>query len=90
MLKHIVTDALEHALSDEYHHSAVNKGCDHPYCEDAAQNCHCLVQFRIIVGLSVRSVDNIIIQQIFQHRDTEMLATALRKMQTNTSISRSL
>ena len=66
MLKHIVTDALQHALSDKYHHSAVNKGCDHPYCENAAQNCHCLVQLCIIGVCLSDQRDNIIIQQIFQ------------------------
>ena len=66
VLKHIVTDALEHALSDEYHHSAVNKGCDYTYCEDAAQNCHSLVQLCIIGVCLSDQRDNIIIQQIFQ------------------------
>ena len=66
MLKHIVTDALEHSLSDKYHHSAVDKGCDHPYCEDATQNCHSLVQLCIIGVCLSDQRDNIIIQQIFQ------------------------
>ena len=53
---------VEHTI----HHSAVNKGCDHTYCEDAAQNCHSLVQFCIIGVCLSDQRDDKVIQQKFQ------------------------
>ena len=66
MLEHIVTDTLEYTLSNENHHSGIDKGSNYTQCKNTAKYCKCFIKFcEIRICLSDQRNDKII-QQEFQ------------------------
>ena len=68
MFEHLVTHTFQHALSDHYHHPAVDKCCDDTAQEDRSQYCERHIKFTVIRVLQSDQGDDIIIQKKLQRQ----------------------
>ena len=70
MFEHVITDTLEHTLSDENHHSCINKCGNNTQCKNRAKNCQCFIQLcKVRIRLSDQRNDKIIQQEFQGQRD---------------------
>ena len=70
MLKHVITNALEHTLSDENHHSGINKCSNYTQGKNSAKYCKSFIQLcEVRIRLSDERNDEIIQQEFQRQRD---------------------